>query len=86
MPDNNPAPFAPSPEQLDDWRISLTSDMAEVKTLLHGLCGNGQPGTIQKLDTRVTTLETFTNQIVGALVIVSAVGGYFIRMLMAKGN
>ena len=78
--------FAPSAEQLDDWRIGLTSDMAEVKTMLHTLCGNGQPGTISKLETRVSALERVKNQMAGAIAVVSAVGGYFIHGLVAKGG
>jgi hypothetical protein len=78
--------FAPSSEQLDDWRIGLTTDMSEVKTMLKALVGNGQPGVIDKLETRVTALERVKNQMAGAIAVVSAVGGYFIHGLFAKGG
>ena len=77
--------FAPSSDQLDDWRIGLTSDMAEVKTMLKQICGNGQPGTLGKLETRVSALERVKNQMAGAIAVVSAVGGYFIHELLSNG-
>ena len=83
---HSPAPFSPSPERLDDWRISLTTDMAEVKTLLHALVGNGQPGTISKLETRVSALEKAKNQLAGAIAVVSALGGYYLHNLIKGGN
>ena len=75
------SPYTPSPDQIDDWRIALTADMSEVKTLLHGLVGNGQPGTIGKLEARVSVLETTKNQLAGALAVVSAVVGYFAHLI-----
>jgi hypothetical protein len=87
MPHASPQPsFAPSAEQLDDWRIGLTADMSEVKTMLKTLCGNGQPGTIGKLETRVSALEKAKNQLAGAIAVVSAVGGYFMHGMITKGG
>ena len=75
------SPFAPSAEQLDVWRIELTADMAEVKTMLHTLCGNGQPGTISKLESRVSSLETWKNRIAGAIAVVAMASGYVMRTI-----
>lgn len=54
--------------------------------MLKALVGNGQPGVIDKLETRVTALERVKNQMAGAIAVVSAVGGYFIHGLFAKGG
>src|SRR5207237_1485872 len=63
---HDPTPlFAPSAEQLDDWRIELTKDMAEVKTMLKTLVGNGQPGKIAIMETRIGSLETAKNRLAG---------------------
>lgn len=86
-------PFAPSSEQLDDWRMELTSDMAEVKTLLKTLVGNGQPGVIARmdertadLDVRTTSLERSRNQLAGAIAIVSGMGAWFLHHLFGGSH
>ncbi len=80
------SPFTPSPESLDEWRMALTSDMSEVKTMLHTLCGNGQPGTVGKLEVRVSALERARDYMAGAIAVASAIGGYFLHGVIAKGG
>jgi hypothetical protein len=77
------SPFAPTNAQLDDWRMSITSDIAEVKTsldvLVKTLMGNGQPGALSKIDRRLAALESAKNKLAGAIAVAGVLLGWIVR-------
>lgn len=60
---------------------SMGKDIVEIKTLLHGLLGNGQPGTFQKLEQRVSKNERFMWMGVGIFSVFAFIGPIVVRVI-----
>ena len=82
VPSDEQMLFSVSAAALDDWRISTTADLAEIKAMMRSLIGNGHPGRITVLESRVSSLEVAKNRFAGALGVIAAAGGYVARLVM----
>lgn len=77
--------------RLYDRINEIHTDVTVTKTKLEGLVGNGQPGEIQKIQSRLSSLEEFKNKsvgyltaVTGALTALGVVGHYLVDLFRAK--
>lgn len=51
--------------QMLQHQIDVKTELATLSTQMQSLVGNGQPGRIGKLETKLEDLETFKNRAIG---------------------
>jgi hypothetical protein len=62
---------------LSDFELQVLADLAELKTQMRVVVGNGQPGRIQKLEARVEKHEALVQRAAG----IGALAGFLTAML-----
>lgn len=62
---------------LSDFEAQVLADLAELKTQMRALVGNGQPGRLQKLEARVDKHEALVQRAAG----IGALAGFMTTML-----
>lgn len=55
--------------------------LSAVETHVHGLVGNGQPGTIDEIKEDIRSLNKFRYYLTGAIAVIETVGHYVVKRL-----
>jgi hypothetical protein len=70
-------PIVASPLRVGDFELQVLADLAELKTQMRLLVGNGQPGRVQVIEARLEKHEMLVQRAIG----IGALAGFVTTML-----